>query len=491
MKVTKKETQPLTYLVTVEIEKNEANEKKAKQLKEYRKKAEIKGFRKGMAPMGLIEKLYGPSAMNEAVNDLITEGINNHIKENNLDLIGEPLPNEELQKQIDIDKDEKFEFLYDMAVRPKVEVALDKKDKVVYYQIKVEDQAVKQYKDDMLRQFGSLEDTEKAGGEDFLVVDLEQGDKKVEKTYITLKSIDEKNKKQFVGKKVGDSFDVDVVKCFPNETDRASLLRVSKDEFDASNPVYTLTVKEVKTFTPAKIDQNLFDRAFGKDAVKDEKEFDKALEEKLKSEYKQESDWRFRRDLIDYIVKKADITLPEDFLKRWLFRVNDGKFTMEQIEKEFPLFLQDYRWQMITRKFFEDQKMKISREDLLGVAKEMTANQFAMYGIPNVPAETVNQYAEQMLNNEKELNRVYEKCEEDKVLDYVKSIITADVKDVTRDEMAIINDNAAPKAEKPAKKAPAKKTAAKKAVKDEAAEEEAPKAEKPARKRTAKAKKEE
>lgn len=491
MKVTKKETQPLTYLVTVEIEKNEANEKKAKQLKEYRKKAEIKGFRKGMAPMGLIEKLYGPSAMNEAVNDLITEGINNHIKENNLDLIGEPLPNEELQKQIDIEKDEKFEFLYDMAVRPKVEVALDKKDKVVYYQIKVEDQAVKQYKDDMLRQFGSLEDTEKAGGEDFLVVDLEQGDKKVEKTYITLKSIDEKNKKQFVGKKVGDSFDVDVVKCFPNETDRASLLRVSKDEFDASNPVYTLTVKEVKTFTPAKIDQNLFDRAFGKDAVKDEKEFDKALEEKLKSEYKQESDWRFRRDLIDYIVKKADITLPEDFLKRWLFRVNDGKFTMEQIEKEFPLFLQDYRWQMITRKFFEDQKMKISREDLLGVAKEMTANQFAMYGIPNVPAETVNQYAEQMLNNEKELNRVYEKCEEDKVLDYVKSVITAEVKDVTRDEMAIINDNAAPKAEKPAKKAPAKKTAAKKAVKDEAAEEEAPKAEKPARKRTAKAKKEE
>lgn len=491
MKVTKKETQPLTYLVTVEIEKNEANEKKAKQLKEYRKKAEIKGFRKGMAPMGLIEKLYGPSAMNEAVNDLITEGINNHIKENNLDLIGEPLPNEELQKQIDIEKDEKFEFLYDMAVRPKVEVALDKKDKVVYYQIKVEDQAVKQYKDDMLRQFGSLEDTEKAGGEDFLVVDLEQGDKKVEKTYITLKSIDEKNKKQFVGKKVGDRFDVDVVKCFPNETDRASLLRVSKDEFDASNPVYTLTVKEVKTFTPAKIDQNLFDRAFGKDAVKDEKEFDKALEEKLKSEYKQESDWRFRRDLIDYIVKKADITLPEDFLKRWLFRVNDGKFTMEQIEKEFPLFLQDYRWQMITRKFFEDQKMKISREDLLGVAKEMTANQFAMYGIPNVPAETVNQYAEQMLNNEKELNRVYEKCEEDKVLDYVKSVITADVKDVTRDEMAIINDNAAPKAEKPAKKAPAKKTAAKKAVKDEAAEEEAPKAEKPARKRTAKAKKEE
>ena len=458
MKVTKKETQPLTYLVTVEIEKKEANEKKEKQLKEYRKKAEIKGFRKGMAPMGLIEKLYGPSAMNEAVNDLITEGINNHIKENDLDLIGEPIPNEELQKQIDIEKDEKFEFLYDMAVRPKVEVALDKNDKVVYYDIKVEDDALAKYEEDMLRQFGSLENTEKAGEEDFLSVDLEQGDKKIEKTFITLKTIDEKNKKQFIGKKVGDSFDIDVVKCFPNETDRASLLRIGKDEFDASNPVYKLTVVEVKTFVPAKIDQNLFDRAFGKDAVKNEEEFDKALQEKLKGEYKQESDWRFRRDLIDYLVKKANITLPEEFLKKWLFRVNEGKFTMEQIEKEFPLFLQDYRWQMVSRHIFDAQKMTMAKEDLLDVAKKITKEQFAMYGMPNVPEDYLNRYAEQMLNDKKEINRIVEKCEEEKVLDYVKSVITADMKEVTREELLKLSGMAE---DKPAKKAPAKKRAPK------------------------------
>ena len=463
MKVTKKETQPLTYLVTVEIEKKEANEKKEKQLKEYRKKAEIKGFRKGMAPMGLIEKLYGPSAMNEAVNDLITEGINNHIKENDLDLIGEPIPNEELQKQIDIEKDEKFEFLYDMAVRPKVEVALDKNDKVVYYDIKVEDEALAKYKEDMLRQFGSLENTEKAGEEDFLSVDLEQGDKKIEKTFITLKTIDEKNKKQFIGKKVGDSFDIDVVKCFPNETDRASLLRIGKDEFDDSHPVYKLTVVEVKTFVPAKIDQNLFDRAFGKDAVKNEEEFDKALQEKLKGEYKQESDWRFRRDLIDYLVKKANITLPEEFLKKWLFRVNEGKFTMEQIETEFPIFLQDYRWQMVSRYIFDAQKMTMAKEDLLDVAKKITKEQFAMYGMPNVPEDYLNRYAEQMLNDKKEINRIVEKCEEEKVMDYVKSVITADMKEVTREELLKLSGMAE---DKPAKKAPVKKRAPK-AKKDE------------------------
>lgn len=470
MKVTKKETEQLTYLLTVSLEKAEVNEKKEKQLREYRKKAEIRGFRKGMAPMGLIEKMYGPSAMNEAVNNLITDGINNFIKDNNLNLIGEPIPNEEKQKQIDVEKDEKFEFVYDMAVRPEVIIALDKTDKVDYYDLKVTPEGMKAYKSDMLRQFGKLEDTEKAGEEDFLVVNMEQGDKKVEKTYITLKSMDAKTKKQFMGKKAGDSFEVDVVKCFPNDTDRASLLRINKDEFDASNPMWKITIEEVKTFVPAKEEQDLFDRLFGKDKVKSVAEFDKALEERMKGEFKQESEWRFRRDLIDYMVKKADLPLPENFLKKWLFKVNEGKFTMEQIEKEFPLFLQDYRWQMISRKIFEDQKMKIAKEDLLAVAKEMTANQFAMYGLGSVPEETINQYAEQMLNNEKEINRIYEKCEEGKVVDYVRGLITAVTKEVTREELTELNEKQAAKAAKPAKKAPAKKSAKKEESEEKPAE---------------------
>ena len=190
----------------------------------------------------------------------------------------------------------------------------------------------------------------------------------------------------------------------------------------------------------------------------------------MKGEFKQESEWRFRRDLIDYMVKKADLPLPENFLKKWLFRVNEGKFTMEQIEKEFPLFLQDYRWQMISRKIFEDQKMKIGKEDLLAVAKEMTASQFAMYGLANVPEETLNQYAEQMLNNEKEINRIYEKCEEGKVVDYVRGLITAVTKEVTREELTELNEKQAAKAAKPAKKAPAKKSAKKEESEEKPAE---------------------
>lgn len=434
MKVTVKENKGLQKLMTVAIEKAEAVEKKEAQLKEIRKKAEIKGFRKGMAPIGLINRIYGESAMQEAVNNLITDGINDYIKENNITLLGEPMPSD-TQKQIDLEKDSAFEFVYDIALRPEVNVALDKKDKVVKYTIKPTAEDIKKYKDDVLKQYGTLVDVESAGEEDFLVVDLEQGEKKVEKTYITLKSVEAKAKKQFVGKKVGDSFDVDVVKTFPNEADRASLLRVKREDLGTVEPLYKLTIKEVKTFKNADENQEFYDRMFGKDKVKDSAAFEAELAKRLEEEYAQQSDFRLRRDIIDYLVKKSALELPEDFLKRWLFELNKGKFTMEQIDKEFPLFIQDYTWQMISNKIFTEQKMKIEKADLLATAKEMTASQFAMYGMANLPDAQLTEYAQKLLDEGKDVNRIYEKCEEDRVLEYVKNAITIDAKDITPAEL--------------------------------------------------------
>jgi len=439
MRIEKKETEKLTYLLSVTIEKTEANEKKIKSLRDYRKKAEIRGFRKGMAPMGLIEKMYGTSAMAEAVNEMLSEGINNYMKENKLDLIGEPIPDEGLEKKIDWEKDEKFEFFFDFAVKPEIKVDASKSDKVEYYNIKLTPEALKEYKAEMLKQFGKLVDTETAGEEDFMVVDLEQGDKKVEKTYVTLKTLDKDAKKQFLGKKKGDAFQIDVVKAFPNEVDRAALLKVKKEEMDNSNPKYTVKVQEVKTFKPAEETQEVRDRLFGKDTVKTSEEFDAKLTERIEGEYRQESDYRFRKDLVDYMIKKFKLELPEDFLKKWLFKINEGKFTMEQIEKEFPLFLQDYRWQMITRKVVEDQKIQIKKEDLKAEAKKMTANQFAMYGMMDVPEDQLDKYSETVLGNEKEVSKIFEKCEEDKVVDYLKGIITVEKKDITQEELVKMN----------------------------------------------------
>lgn len=439
MKVDSKETEKLTYLLTVKIERAEADEKKTKILKDYRRNAEIRGFRKGMAPMGLIEKMHGMSALVDAVNGLISDAINGYIKDNKLDVIGEPIANEGLQQKIDWEKDQTFEFNFDYAVRPEVSVAIEKKDKIKYYNLKVTPEALKQYKEDILKQFGKLVDVEAAGEEDFIVADVEQGEKKVEGTYVTLKTLDKKAKTQFIGKKKGDAFQVDVVKAFPNEVDRAALLKVKKEEMDCTNPVYTFKIKEVKTFKPAEENQDIYDRMFGKDAVKTTADFDKKLTERMEGEYKQESDYRFRKDAVDYVVKKAAIDLPEKFLKQWLFKVNEGKFTMEQIDKEFPMFLQDYRWQMVTRKIVDDQKIAVKKEDLTEEAKRMTAQQFAMYGMSNIPEDQLVKYAESVLADEKQIDRIYEKCEESKVLDYIKSTVTVDTKEITQEEMIKLN----------------------------------------------------
>ncbi len=299
MKINKTEKEKLTYTLSIEIERAEADEKKNKTLRDYRKRAEIRGFRKGMAPMGLIEKMYGATALVDAVNGLISDGLNNYVKENNMDLIGEPMPDMEGKKPVDWEKDQVFEFSFEVAVRPEIKLELGKSDKVTNYKLKTTPEALQQYKEDTLRQFGSLVDTEKAGDDDFMVVDLEQGEKKVEKSYVSLKTMDAKAKKLFKGKKKGDEFEVDVVKCFPNEVDRAAMLKIKKEKFDASNPIYKITVQEVKTFKPAEESQDLYDRLFGKDKVKDSAAFDKELEAKLLGEYAQQSDFRLRMDLVD------------------------------------------------------------------------------------------------------------------------------------------------------------------------------------------------
>ena len=441
MKVEQVKINDLSYELVVSIEKADAQDKKKKALSEYRRKAEIRGFRKGMAPMSLIEKMHGVQALVEAVNQMISEGINNHIAENQLNILGEPLPNEEKQKSIDWENDESYEFVFDIALSPKVEFTLDANDKIVSYNVAVSEEAKKAYKSNMLKQFGKLENIEEVKDEEsFIVADLEQGENKVEGTYVTLRQMADEAKAQFLGKKVGESFDVNVNETFVNETDRAALLKVKKDELATVEPMWKVTVKEVKTFVEAEQNQDLYDRIFGEGNVKSEAEFDAKVEERLAQEYKQEADFRFVLDAREYLLNKTNIELPEEFMKKWLFTINEGKFTMEDIEKDFALFCKDFRWQMISQYIMREQKMEITREEVLAVAKQMAKYQFAMYGLNDVPEEQLNHYAESILANEKEGRRIVEKTEQDKVIGYVKSVVTLEEKAISIEDLQAMNN---------------------------------------------------
>lgn len=440
MKVEKLPVDDLTFRLNVTIEKADALEKRKKALNNYRRTAEIKGFRKGMAPMSLIEKMHGMSALIDAVNDLIAEQLNNYIQENKLNVLGEPLPNDELQKKIDWDNDTVYEFVFDVALAPQVKVEISKDDKIVYYNPTVADADIDVAKSNILKQYGKLEDTDAVKDEDFIVADLVQGETKVEGTYITLKQMSDDNKKIFLGKMAGDSFEINVNDVFTNEADRASLLKVKKEELATIEPLWTVTIKEIKTFVDAEENQELYNKMFGEGVVNSADEFKAKLVKRIEEEYAQESEYRFMLDAREYFLNKVNIPVPEAFMKRWLHVVNEGKVTMEEIEKEFDLFLKDFRWQLIRGAILKDNNLTVTKEDVLKVATNIARYQFAMYGINNVPEEHLAQYAEKLLADEKQNRRIIEKAEEDKAIAFIKENVTVEPKEIAIEELRKLNN---------------------------------------------------
>ena len=430
MKIEQNRIDDLNIELSLTVAKEDYSESKKKRLSEYRKKAEIKGFRKGMVPMSLVEKMYGQTALVDAVNDVIAEGLNNFIKENNLRVLGEPLPSEE-HIQNEWNDGNEFNFKFDLALNPEVSFELSSADEIPYYTITVTEAAKKDMKETILKQYGSLEEGKKAKADDFIIVDFEQGDLKVEGTYVALRSIAEAAKADFVGVKAGDVLDVNVNEAFENETDRAAMLKVKKEELAALDPVFKMTVKNVKTFVNAPLTEETFEKAFG---VKTEAEFDAKLEDRIRAEYTQEADFRFTKDAKEFLVEKANVQVAEKFLKRWIYVINEGKFTMEDIEKEWDLFIADYKWQMVRSFLMNKYNVKVEEADLLASAKGFAAYQFAMYGMNNVPEEQLEAFAKNILSQEEQGRRILDQVENEKTISAVREVVTLKKKKISVDK---------------------------------------------------------
>ena len=435
MKIEQNRIDDLNLEVTLSVAKEDYSDNRKKKLNGYRKNAEIKGFRKGMVPMSLVEKMYGQQALVDAVNDAISEGLNNFIQENNIRVLGEPLPAEEQASHEWVDGNE-FTFKFDIASNPEVNFELSKEDEVTYYTITVTEAAKNEMKENLLRQYGSLEEGEAAKEEDFIIVDFEQGETKVEGTYVALRNVAEAARKSFVGVKPGDVLDVNVNEAFENETDRASMLKINKDELANLDPMFKMTVKNVKTFVSAPLTEETFEKIFG---VKTEAEFDAKVEERIHAEYAQEADFRFSKDAKAYLVEKANLTLAEKFLKRWVYVVNDGKFTMEDIEKEWDLFIADYKWQMVRDYIMRKYEVVVNDEDLLASAKGFAAYQFAMYGMNNVPEEQLEAFAKNILSQEEQSRRIYDQVENEKTIAAVREVVTLKKKKISVEKFRELN----------------------------------------------------
>ena len=434
MKVTKNQVDDLNMTVTIALDKNDWAEPRKKKLNEFRRTAEIRGFRRGMAPMSLIEKIHGGQALGETVNTLVTDALNGFIDENKLNVLGEPLPSEK-QSDNNWENPDEFTFDFDIAVAPELNITVSADDKIPYYTVTVTKAALEDYRHGLLKQFGQLESGEKAGEDDFVIADFVSGDQKVDGSYVALRSMPDDVKKDFVGLKKDDTRQVDIVKTFPNEADRAAMFHVKKEELDTLPAEWTMTVKDVKTFVDAPLTQHTFDQVFGEGVCKDEAAFDAKVKERLQEEYARESDYRFMIDAKEYLINKAAIQLPDAFMKRWIKTANDDKFTMEQIEAEYDLFAKDFRWNMIRTKIMKDNDLKVGKDEVMKQAMSMAAYQFAMYGMNNVPEEHLTKYAEQLLADRQQAERIVEKVEDDMALTWVRKTATLEKKKISLEKM--------------------------------------------------------
>ena len=435
MKLEQNRIDDLNLELTITVAPEDYEDNRKKRLNDYRKKADFKGFRKGMVPMSLVEKMYGPQALGDSVNDAVATQLNSFIQENNLRVLGEPLPSEDQPETVWVAGNE-FTFKFDIAENPEISFELSKDDEVTYYTITVTEAAKNEMKNNLLRQYGSLEEGEAAKEEDFIIVDFEQGETKVEGTYVALRNVAEAARASFVGVKPGDVLDVNVNEAFENETDRASMLKVSKDELATLDPMFKMTVKNVKTFVNAPLTEETFEKIFG---VKTEAEFDAKVEERVRAEYAQEADFRFSKDAKTYLLEKADVTVAEKFLKRWIYVINDGKFSMEDIEKDWAYFIVDYKWQMVRSYLMQKYNVQIEEADLLASAKGFAAYQFAMYGMNNVPEEQLEAFAKNILSQEEQGRRILDQVENEKTFAAVREVVSLKKKKISVEKFRELN----------------------------------------------------
>ena len=433
MKVTKNQIDALNYQVSIEIAAQDYAETLRKRLNEYRRKADLKGFRKGMAPLSLIQKLYGDQALYDSVNNIISDQLNDFIQAEKIRVVGEPLPSED-QPQLSWKAGNDFTFKFDIAQTPELTFSVDKGDKIPYYEINITEAARKAMKQQMLQQFGSLQEGSKAKADDYIIADISNEAHKAEGVYVSIAHVAEAARKDFIGRKAGDSFSVNVNEAFENETDRASMLKLDKAALAAMDPVFQFKVVNVKTFVAAEENQETWDKMFGEGVVTTAEQWEEKVEERIRAGHTQEANYRFGNDVRKYFMDKANVELPEAFLKRWLIHANEGKYSAEDVEKEFPAFIQDFKWQMVRGYIMQKFGLKVEQQDLQEAAESYVAYQYAMYGMGNVPQDLIRSSARNVLEDESQLRRLEEQVEDNKTIARVREEVTLQTKKISEDK---------------------------------------------------------
>lgn len=433
-------------LMTITVEESDFKDNVEKMLKDYRKRANFPGFRPGMVPMSLVKRQYGLSARMDAVNRVVSEQLYKYIQDNNVKMLGEPLPSSK-QVEVDLSKDGPYTFVFDIAVAPEFKVELNGKNKIDYYNIKVDDKLIDQQVEMYASRAGSYAKAETFDPEqrDMLKGDLRELDAEGNTLEggITLSDVVlmpqyikvDDQKKLFDGAKLGDIITFNPRKAYPeNDAEVSSLLKIKKEEIADHEGDFSYQITEISRYVKHAVDQELFDQIYGEGNVKSEEEFRQRVADEIRPQLQQNSDYKFMLDVRAYVEKKiGKLTWPDDILKRVMLNANKDK-GMEYVEKNYEGSIKELTWHLAKEQLVAAHDVKIEDADVKAAAIEASRAQFAQYGMSNIPDEYLENYANDLLKKRENVESFVDRAVDDKLREALKKAVKLNEKEVTLDE---------------------------------------------------------
>ena len=428
--------------ITVDVVANDYTEKVDKVLKDYRKTAEVPGFRKGKTPMGIINKKYRTSVVVEEVNKLLQDELYKHITEEKVRVLGSPMPMDDTK--IDWENDVDFKFVYEIGLAPEFDVKITAKDKLNYQKIKADAKLVDGYCTDIAKRYGKMSNPEVSEEGDLVFCSINQLDVdgnvmengiKNEATVSMDHIADKKIKKQFIGVKADDVISVNVMKAFTNHSDLGAMLSVSHDAIhNLTSEEFQFTIKNINRLAPADLNVELFDKVYGEGTVKDVKEFRAKIQAEAEGQFVAESDRMLKNDVVTYFIEKLKLQMPDDFLKRWLVQTSEQPITMEMLETEYDMYSKSLQWQLIENKILENYEIKVSQDDIIAHTKKLIGMQMKQYGQPEGDDAQLTDIATGILKNEEEKKKIYDQIFDERTLAVYKENFKLTEKSISYDD---------------------------------------------------------
>lgn len=447
MNVIREDVNAMSALLRVQIAPADYQSKVNSALEKYRKQVKVPGFRPGKVPMGMIQKQYGRALLAEELNKMVSDSLFGYVNENKIEILGNPIPKDDIQVKGDFNNPGDFEFTYEIGLAPEVKVTLSSKDKFDYTKVKIDDELINKQIDDLLRRYGKLVASEKVADKDMILaqfVELNEDDSIKEggimhSSTISMEFVENKDaKKALKGAKIGDKAIVNPTHVSRGGKDTAAMLGITEEELENISDKFQMTINEIRQMELAELNQELFDKLFGEGTISSEKELKERISKDLEAMFANDSDRLLTRSIYDSLIANTKVDLPTEFLKRWILLSNEKPITMEEIESQFENYEKSMKWQLIQGHIFKANNLKVDQAEALEYTKNLLVNQYAQYGIPAPDDKELTQSAVQVLTNKEESARVYDMLAESRLTEYFKATVKLTDKFVTYDEFVEI-----------------------------------------------------